>query len=339
MLLWLLRPPILAGLNEERTGRAPVLARIVRGFGLSFAGVASVAVLSFSILLATFPTEWRAFPLFYIAAIEPEVANKLVFGVVDPGTGIITGNWPSNTLRLQHFDIYEALKVDDPKKLEWKDHIFDLHSRQLEGAVFYGAKVGKVNLEGANLEGAWLGQVKLRGASLDEAQLRGASLDEAQLQDASLKGESFRARRSKGQSFRARRSMTRSFRARHSKMHSCRERRSMVRSFRMRRSSGQSFKARRSKEQSFRARCSKEQSFRARRSGKRSFRAHRSKGQSFRARRSHVAANAADLSHTFLWRTNWGTLDSEKLGAVLLKDVTWKPALRTDDRSLGLRPD
>lgn len=188
LVLWLLRPPILAGLNEERTGRAPVLARIVRGFGLSFAGVASVAVLSFSILLATFPTEWRAFPLFYIAAIEPEVANKLVFGVVDPGTGIITGNWPSNTLRLQHFDIYEALKVDDPKKLEWKDHIFDLHSRQLEGAVFYGAKVGKVNLEGANLEGAWLGQVKLRGASLDEAQLRGASLDEAQLQDASLKG-------------------------------------------------------------------------------------------------------------------------------------------------------
>jgi uncharacterized protein YjbI with pentapeptide repeats len=108
--------------------------------------------------------------------------------VVVPWTGVIAGNWPSNTLRLQDFDIYEALKIDDPKKLDWKDHTFDLHSRRLEGAVFTGAKLGKVNLHSAHLEGAFLVSAKLQGASLEFAELRGASLLAAQLQGASLFG-------------------------------------------------------------------------------------------------------------------------------------------------------
>jgi Pentapeptide repeats (8 copies) len=186
VVLWLLRPPILADLSLETSGRARRFSQALRGFGLVLAAVISIAALWFSVMVATIPGEWRMFPLSYVAKIEPKAANRLVFGEVDPTNQIITGNWPSNTLRLQGFDIYEALKVDDPKKLDWKDHIFDLHSRRLEGAVFIGAKLGKVNLKGANLEGALLRETQLRGATLDEAQLQDALLDRAQLQGASL---------------------------------------------------------------------------------------------------------------------------------------------------------
>src|SRR5208337_109272 len=150
------------------------------------AGVMTLLALWFSIVVATIPGEWRKFPLSYIAKIEPKAANRLVFGVVDPGKGVITGNWPYNTLRLQGFAIYEALKVDDPKKIDWKDHIFDLQNRRLEGAVFIGSKLGKVNLKNANLEGAVLYGAQLQGASLFSADLQGASLILAQLQGASL---------------------------------------------------------------------------------------------------------------------------------------------------------
>jgi uncharacterized protein YjbI with pentapeptide repeats len=185
VLLWLLRPPILANLDESPQ-RVKFISRRLRAFGLAFASVTSIATIWFSFMLATIPNEWRSGPLSYVAAIEPKAANKLVFGVAGPKTALITGSWPANTLRLQDFDIYEALKVDDPKKLDWKDHTFDLHSRQLEGAVFHRAKLGKVDLKEAHLEGALMYEAKLQGASLDRAHLQGASLDQAQLQGASL---------------------------------------------------------------------------------------------------------------------------------------------------------
>jgi uncharacterized protein YjbI with pentapeptide repeats len=186
VVLWLLRPPILSDLSVESSGNAQLFSRALGGFVPVLASVMSIAVIWFSIVVATIPGEWRTFPLYYVAAIEPEAVNKLVFGVVAPEKDIITGNWPSNTLRLQGFDIYEALKVDDLKKLDWKDHIFDLHSRRLEGAVFDSAKLGRVDLKEAHLEGASMRGSNLRGASLDGAYLQGASLLWAQLQGASL---------------------------------------------------------------------------------------------------------------------------------------------------------
>ena len=141
VFLWLLRPPILANLDVESPQRAKFISRRLRAFGL--ASVTSIATIWFSFMLATIPNEWRSGPLSYVAAIEPKAANKLVFEVADPKTALITGSWPANTLRLQDFDIYEALKVDDPKKLDWKDHTFDLHSRQLEGAVFIARNLAK----------------------------------------------------------------------------------------------------------------------------------------------------------------------------------------------------
>jgi hypothetical protein len=57
VVLWLLRPPVLADLSLETSGRARVLARILRGFGLVLAGVMSITALWFSVVVATIPGE------------------------------------------------------------------------------------------------------------------------------------------------------------------------------------------------------------------------------------------------------------------------------------------
>jgi hypothetical protein len=183
-----LRPPILTDLSPETSERAQLFSRALRGLGVATAFVMSVTVVGFSVAVATVPGEWRRIPLSFVATIEPKTLTDWVFGKVDAQRGTVTGNWPSNTLRLEGFDIYEALKVDDPKKLDWKDYIFDLQSRQLEHSVFFGAKLGKVNLDRANLEGASLDHAQLQGASLNYARLQDATLAGAQLQGASLFG-------------------------------------------------------------------------------------------------------------------------------------------------------
>ena len=95
-------------------------------------------------------------------------------------------SWFSNTLVLPGMNIYEALKIDDPKKLD-KDYTFDLRGRHLEGAVFNGAKLTKVDLTSAHLKEVSLDNARLRGAWLDEAQLQGASLRGVELQGAYLR--------------------------------------------------------------------------------------------------------------------------------------------------------
>jgi uncharacterized protein YjbI with pentapeptide repeats len=92
----------------------------------------------------------------------------------------------SNTLVLPGFNLFEALKIDDPKKLEWRKHFFDLRGRHLEKAVFNGADLTKADLYGAKFQGAYLKTAHLQGVLLDEAQLQGAYLEDAQLQGASL---------------------------------------------------------------------------------------------------------------------------------------------------------
>jgi uncharacterized protein YjbI with pentapeptide repeats len=91
-------------------------------------------------------------------------------------------------LVLPGFNLYQALNIDDPKKLAWKEHFFDLRGRHLEQAVFNGADLTKADLYGAQLQRASLNGAQLQGASLTVAQLPGASLIGARLQGASLDG-------------------------------------------------------------------------------------------------------------------------------------------------------
>jgi uncharacterized protein YjbI with pentapeptide repeats len=193
VLLWLLRPPILADLSAECLGRARVRARVLRGIGFSLAGVTSIAALWFSIVVATIPGEWQETALagldrsqWRFAEVAVASTHDLLFaGEVDDTTRRRKSLF-SNTLVLLGFNLYEALKVDDPKKLAWKEHLFDFRARHLEQAVFDGSDLTKADLTGAFLEGASLKWAQLQGASLNQAQLQGASLDFAQLQGASL---------------------------------------------------------------------------------------------------------------------------------------------------------
>jgi uncharacterized protein YjbI with pentapeptide repeats len=202
VLLWRLRPPILSDLSAEISSRARILSRALRGFGLAVAIGMSIGAVWFATVIATIPGEWQetAFakldrPRWQISYLEAgEQKTKLVSthellfaGEVDITTRRRKSLF-SNTLVLQGFNLYEALKIDDPKKLAWKEHVFDLRARHLEQAVFDGADLTKTDLTGASLDGASLQKAQLQGASLDEAQLQGASLVEATLQGASLEG-------------------------------------------------------------------------------------------------------------------------------------------------------
>jgi uncharacterized protein YjbI with pentapeptide repeats len=204
-LLWLLRPPILVDLGAESFGRTRVLARVLRRFGLGLAGVMSIVALWFSIVVSTIPGEWQDTalaaldrPRWQISLREydendDEVTktklvstHELLFaGEVDYTTRRRKSLF-SNTLVLPGFNLYEALKIDDPKKLAWKEHLFDLRARHLEKAVLTVADLTNADLTGAQLQGASLSRAHLQGATLDGAQLRGASLSDAQLQGASL---------------------------------------------------------------------------------------------------------------------------------------------------------
>ncbi|HEX3496401.1 MAG TPA: pentapeptide repeat-containing protein, partial [Methylocella sp.] len=192
VLLWLFRPPILADFSIESSGRSRVSARVLREFGL----VMSIAALWFSLVIATIPGEWQEtalaatdWPRWRIASElgkKTKLARDFLFaGDVDDTTRRRHSLF-SNTLVLPGFNLFEALKIDDPKKLAWKEHLFDLRARHLEQAVLYGADLTKADLTGAHLQGASLNAAKLQGASLDRAHLQGASLISAHLQDASL---------------------------------------------------------------------------------------------------------------------------------------------------------
>jgi uncharacterized protein YjbI with pentapeptide repeats len=146
----------------------------------------TAVIVLFCCWIATFPGEWGEWPYRLASSLEPKAVTNFVFGEVDALNDRITGVWPTNTLRLQGFNIYESLKVEGPKKLEWKEHTFDLQHRHLEHADFRFAKFDNVDLRGASLEGAWLSNVQLQSASLEEAHLRDASLEEAHLEGARL---------------------------------------------------------------------------------------------------------------------------------------------------------
>ena len=206
-LIWWLWGKILSGRSEEDEGDENAKARsvVVRQSGgqnvrrwarfkamllwlsyrLTALSLTSIVAL-FSCWIATFPNEWREWPYSLAPTLEWKAANVWAFGEVDAHAHNITGTWPHNSLRLNSFDIYDALKVDDPNKLSRKQYTLDLQSRHLEFAVLGGAKFGNVNLNNAYLEGGILDGADLRGALLVGAHLQGASLIGAQLQAATL---------------------------------------------------------------------------------------------------------------------------------------------------------
>jgi uncharacterized protein YjbI with pentapeptide repeats len=157
-------------------------SRYVRATPLTF------GIVVFSWWIAPYPGEWRQGPYSLAPSLEWSAANVWVFGEVDAQHGKITGGWPYNTLRLSGFNIHDMLKLDDTKKLERKEHIFDFQNRRLEYADFRLAKFGNVDLRGAHLDGALLFGAELPGAAILNAHLRGALLDLAHLQRAMLGG-------------------------------------------------------------------------------------------------------------------------------------------------------
>lgn len=192
VLLWILRPPTFSGggldwrVDGGDTRDAPGHVRPVRLFDLVFAGALSLVAVWLSVVIATIPDEPQETSLGWLGV--GSMRGILFAGnVVDQATGQRMG-WFSDRLILPGFNLYEVLNVEDPKRLDWKDHLIDLRGRHLEKAVMYQAILPKVNMAGAYLQGAQLDGAELQGASFQKAMLLGASLERAQLQGASLDG-------------------------------------------------------------------------------------------------------------------------------------------------------
>jgi uncharacterized protein YjbI with pentapeptide repeats len=169
LLLWPLRPPVLADLSVESFGRARLRACPRRGHEHERQETALAWLDRQGWLVST---------------------HKLLFaGEVDDTTRRRKSLF-SNTLVLPGFNLYEALKIDDPKKRAWKEHLYGLRGRHLEQAAFTSADLTKADasLSTGQLQGALLDFAQLQGAYLESAELQGALLDFAQLQGAVLIG-------------------------------------------------------------------------------------------------------------------------------------------------------
>jgi uncharacterized protein YjbI with pentapeptide repeats len=247
VLIWWLWGRILSGRDMDK----PKSAWRRRGWSaLGFA--LSLGAILFAGAVATFPGEWpqtllpgaRIFPKPAEASDQPTKTKELSFWdwmasyhdwivaservslhdwVFDSPVDTATGRrrFPfSNTLVLIGFNIYEALKIDDPKKAEWRDFVFRARGRDLKGATFAFANLPRIDFTAARLQGASFEAAKLEGASFAcpnrakdriapetpppdlctqlqgasflGAELKGVSLKGAQLQDASLEASDLR---------------------------------------------------------------------------------------------------------------------------------------------------
>jgi uncharacterized protein YjbI with pentapeptide repeats len=178
-LIWWLWRHIL----QRRAPRAQ--ARFWKRVAKATAGaVLTLAIIVFACGVATFPGEWQEAHTLG-RSVFASLREPIFDGRVDQFTRRRTSLF-SSTIVLPFFDVYEALKIDDPKKIEWKEYLLDLGGRDLKGAVLHSAVLPKSRLEGAQLQEAIVGFAQLWGSSLDRAQLQGAIFDSAQLQGSSL---------------------------------------------------------------------------------------------------------------------------------------------------------
>jgi tetratricopeptide (TPR) repeat protein len=203
LLLWALWPRIFSFPGEQGTARKK--SRAARALRFAIAGALSFATLWLSIVIATIPGErqekmlaWAnpRLPEFWSAvfltkdkkAIQSISVRDLLFtGEINLTTRRRSSPF-SNTLVLPGFSLYEELKIDEPKKLDWKEYSVDLRGRHLEEAELTRADLSRADLTGAWLQGASLITAKLDGASLEESRLQGAWLIGAELNGASLNG-------------------------------------------------------------------------------------------------------------------------------------------------------
>jgi len=174
VLIWWLWKKILGnggdfGAAENWRGRAKTIAGTVL----------SVATIWLSWSLATIPGEWQAF-----TGYDP-LHRALFHGFRDPNTHRPASPF-SNILVLPYLNVYDILKVDNPQKVAWRDHLLSLRGRDLKGAIFDEAFLERTDAQSVQLQGASLSFAHLQGSKLDEASLQGADLSNAQLQGASL---------------------------------------------------------------------------------------------------------------------------------------------------------
>jgi hypothetical protein len=188
----------------------------------------SIAALWFSFVIATIPGEWQEtalaaldrprwqiYPYRDVELTKRVSTHDFLFaGAVNPSTRRRDSLF-SNTLVLPAFNLFEALKIDDPKKLAWKEHLL------IFARAIWSKPCSKAPISPRPI---YMARICSARRSITR---------------------SFRARRSMARSCRAHRSISRSCRARLSNGRSFRGRRS-VGSFRARRSIGRSFRARRS---------------------------------------------------------------------------------------------
>ncbi len=170
-LLWWLRRIILASRARSRRARAwKTVAKMTAG------ALLSLLVVLFACGVATFPGEWQekyvTVPWLFSGAVDPVLRRPK--------------SYFANTLIPSEFNLYEALKIDDPKRVEWKEHLIDLYDRDLIQAVLPRAILAKADLRYAQLEGASLDRAQLQGATLVNAALPGASLTDTALWRARL---------------------------------------------------------------------------------------------------------------------------------------------------------
>ncbi len=324
VVLWLLRPPILADMSAESFGRARIVALVLRGSGFVLAGVISFIALWFSGVIATIPGEWQETALAMFNGPRWQTADgklvsthDLVFaGVVDETTRRRKSLF-SNTLVLPGFNLYEALKIDDPKKLAWKKHLFDLRGRHLEQAVLDGADLTKADLTGSQLQGASLNLAQLQAAPLKEAQLQGASLNNAHLQGASLAGAQLQGASLEGAELQG--ASLDSAELQGASLARAQLQGALLDEAQLQGASligaelqGASL---------FWAELQGAELAGAELQG-----AGLAEAQLQGAELFAVVVNATDFSNAFLWRTKWGKVPRAKLGAVRLETVTWNPA-------------
>ena len=180
VLIWWLWGKILrrrANYSKARSWRLRLLQ-------MSKAVLAILCVMLFACVIATIPGERQENHLLYLAASK-SLRERIFAGPIDETTRRRTSLF-SNTLVLPGFNIYEALKIDDPKKVEWKEHLVDLRGRDLRDAVFDGAVLKRADFTGAQFRRASLFNAQLQGANFTRAQLQEANLAYAHLQGANL---------------------------------------------------------------------------------------------------------------------------------------------------------
>ena len=198
VLLWMLWPSVARGSTSGITW-----SDFHRG-KVATAALGSVAMLLFVFTVATFHGEWldRTLPpVSFIPSAQKEdtratkwlsLHELLIAGAVDPVTGKLRSVW-SDRLVVANLDLIDRAKFDTEAKIAAVSETFSLRGRDLEGAVFWHARLRKVDFTAARLRDAFLMEADLRDAKFDCvfdqcADLRFAVLTSAQLQGASLQG-------------------------------------------------------------------------------------------------------------------------------------------------------